>query len=182
LQYTWLRSLQNRHADFWQITGDALDFAMASLEIADNGLRDRLMQLYLRLSAFPEVRGVLEALKAADMKCAILSNGSPDMLAAAVDNAGIGDLLDAVLSVEEVGIYKPHPKVYALAEERLGLPAGRMSFQSSNAWDAYAAKAYGYRVVWCNRYGQETERLPGEPDAQVRSLDELLPILGLAAS
>ena len=182
LQYTWLRSLQNRHADFWQVTGDALDFAMASLEITDNGLRERLMELYLQLSAFPEVRSVLESLKAAGIKTAILSNGSPRMLASAVENAQISDLLDAVLSVEEVGVYKPHPKVYALAEQHLGLPADRMSFQSSNSWDAYGAKAYGYNVVWCNRYGQEQERLPGEPDAQIRNLDELLPILGLSAA
>lgn len=173
LQYTWLRSLQGRHADFWQVTGDALDFALESLGLSDGGLRERLMDSYLTLSAFPEVPEVLERLKSAGIKTAILSNGSPGMLRAAVANAGIEGLLDAVLSVEEVGVYKPHPKVYQLAVDRLGVEAGRIWFQSSNGWDAWGASAFGMRVVWCNRYGQRMERLPGRPDYEVRSLLEL---------
>src|SRR5437016_5159164 len=154
LQYTWLRSLQGRHADFWQVTGDALDFALAALDLKPAGLRDRLMQLYLRLSPFAEVAELLRRLKAAGLTTAILSNGSPAMLQPLVDGNGLGGLLDLVLSVEEVGIYKPHPRVYQLAVDRLALPPGAIAFLSSNAWDAYAASAFGLPVVWCNRYAQ----------------------------
>jgi 2-haloacid dehalogenase len=173
LQYTWLRSLQGYHADFWQVTGDALDFSLETLQLDKAKLRDPLMQLYLTLDAFPEVPSVLERLKRAGLRTAILSNGSPRMLDAAVKNAGLAELLDAVLSVEEVGIFKSSPKVYQLALDRLGLLPEQMSFQSSNAWDAYAASAFGMRVVWCNRYGQRPERLPGKPDAEITTLAEL---------
>ena len=173
LQYPWLRALQGRHADFWQVTGDALDFALETLGLGDARLRTRLMDLYLTLDAFPEVPETLRRLKAVGVQTAILSNGTPDMLDAAVRNAGIGDLLDAVLSVEAVGVYKPHPKVYHLAVDRFGIPASAIAFQSSNAWDAYAASAFGMRVVWCNRYGQRPERLPGKPDHVIRSLAEM---------
>ena len=180
LQYSWLRAGQNRHADFWQVTADALDFALESLAINRPGLRERLMQLYLELDCFPEVPDVLARLKNRGLRTAILSNGSPTMLEAAVKAAKLDALLDAVLSVEEVGIYKPHPKVYQLAVDRLGLPAAAIAFQSSNAWDAYAASAFGMRVVWCNRYGQRPERLPGAPDRMVRSLSELPALVGAA--
>src|SRR5215475_154947 len=153
LQYTWLRALQGRHADFWQVTGDALDFALETLGLDNPPLRARLMDLYLSLDVFPEVPAMLQRLKGAGLKTAILSNGSPQMLDAVVKKAGIAELLDAVLSVELVGVYKPHPKVYQLAVDRLAIPAGAISFQSSNAWDAYPASAFGMRVVWCNRYG-----------------------------
>ena len=119
-----------------------------------------------------------QALKSVGLKTAILSNGSPDSLDAAVNKAGIGDLLDAVLSVERAGVYKPHPKVYQLAVDGLAIPAGAISFQSSNGWDAYAASTFGMRVVWCNRYGQRPERLPGRPDREIASLEELPALLG----
>ena len=180
LQYTWLRAAQGRHADFWQVTGDALDYALETLQLARPVLRRRLMDLYLTLDAFPEVPGVLGKLKAAGLRLAILSNGTPQMLAAAVDGAGLAGLLDAVLSVEDVGVYKPHPKVYQLALDRLGLPAHAIAFQSSNAWDAYAASAFGMRVVWCNRYKQRPERLPGAPDGEIGSLSELPALLGVS--
>ncbi len=179
LQYTWLRALQGRHADFWQVTGDALDFALETLNIEKPGLRDRLMTLYLTLETFPEVAATLQRLKRAGLQTAILSNGSPKMLDAAVNGNGLQDLLDRVLSVEAVGVYKPHPKVYQLAVDRLGVPASAISFQSSNAWDAYAAAAFGMRVVWCNRYGQRRERLPGNPDREIRMLSELPELLGV---
>ena len=177
LQYSWLRSLQGRHADFCQVTGDALDFALETLELWEDGLRDRLMSLYLTLAAFPEVPEVLRRLKAAGLRTAILSNGTPAMLQAVVESAGIGTLLDLVLSVEEAGIYKPHPKVYQLATDRLSLAPGAILFLSSNAWDAYAASAFGLRVAWCNRYGQRRERLPGAPDREIRNLAELPALL-----
>jgi len=178
LQYTWLRGLMGRHTSFWQVTQDALDFAMASLSIADDGLRAELVDLYLRLDAYPEVPRMLRDLKAAGIRTAILSNGSPDMLDAAVSNAGIGDLLDAVLTVESVGVFKPHPSVYALPEQTFGLARGQMSFQSSNAWDAHAAKAFGYNVVWINRFGQAEERIPDRPDIQITDLSGLAAIVG----
>ena len=136
------------------------------------------MNLYLTLDAFPEVPDVLKRLKQAGLRTAILSNGSPKMLDAAVKAAGLRPLLDAVLSVEEVGVYKPHPKVYQLAVDRLGAPAAAIAFQSSNAWDAYAASAFGMQVVWCNRYAQRPERLPGTPDRTVKSLAELPALVG----
>jgi 2-haloacid dehalogenase len=173
LQYTWLRSLQGNYADFWQVTGDALDFALAALKIEDPPLRDRLMNLYLSLSAYPEVPQTLQQLKSAGMKLAILSNGSPAMLAAAAKNAAIADFFDEILSVAEVKIYKPHPTVYALATQRLNLPAERICFLSSNGWDAYSAKAFGFRVLWCNRSSQPPERIPQTPDAQIATLAEL---------
>jgi 2-haloacid dehalogenase len=173
LQYTWLRAVQGRHAEFWQVTGEALDYTLETLGIDSPGLRDRLMALYLSLDAFPEVPETLRRLKAAGMRTAILSNGSPRMLDAVVKGAGLDALLDAVLSVETAGIYKPHPKVYQLAVDRLAVPAAAIAFQSSNAWDAYAASAFGMKVVWCNRYGQRRERLPGAPDREIRSLAEL---------
>jgi 2-haloacid dehalogenase len=141
LQYTWLRALQGRHADFWQVTGDALDFSLETLGIADPRLRSRLMNLYLTLDAYPEVPEVLKRLKATGLKIAILSNGSPGMLRAAVDGARIAAMVDAVFSIEEVGVYKPHPKVYQLAVDSLALDAQAICFLSANAWDAYAAAA-----------------------------------------
>ena len=179
LQYSWLRAIEGRHADFWQVTGDALDFALESFGIDDPELRRRLMDLYLTLEVFPEVPEVLRRLKAAGRKTAILSNGSPRMLAAAVAASGIGDLLDAVISVEEAGVYKPHPSVYRLAVDRFKLAPSAISFQSSNAWDAWAASAFGLRVVWCNRYGQRPERLPGAPDHEITSLAELPALVGI---
>lgn len=173
LQYTWLRGLGGHHAEFWQVTGDALDFALAQLKIDKPGLRARLMDLYLRLGAYPEVPAMLATLKARGFKLAILSNGSPAMLAAVVQNAGLEGVFDAVLSVEEVGVFKPHPSVYALAAQRLLLAPERICFLSSNGWDAYSAKAYGFRVLWCNRFGQAPERIPSTPDGEIGDLSEL---------
>ena len=182
LQYTWLRSLQDRYVDFWQITGDALDFALESLGIQTPGLRDTLMELYRTLAAFPEVRDVLFSLRQAGFSTAILSNGSHGMLQAAVSGAGLTGLFDAVLSADAVGAFKTHPKVYQYALDQLGLPACAVSFQSSNGWDAYAASDFGMRAVWCNRYGQIRERLPGVPDHEIRTLAELPALLPLNPS
>jgi 2-haloacid dehalogenase len=179
LQYTWLRAAQGLHADFWQVTGDALDFSLETLGIDKPGLRERLMTLYLTLDPFPEVPDMLRRLKTAGIRTAILSNGSPKMLGAVVKAAKLDTLLDAVLSVEAVGVYKPHPKVYQLAIDRLDVPVSAISFQSSNAWDAYAASAFGMKVVWCNRYRQRPERLPGAPDREVQSLAELPMLIGV---
>lgn len=173
LEYTWLRSLMGVHADFAQVTAEALDFALAQHGIDDPGLRRRLLEIYRELDAFPEARGALEALRRAGMKTAILSNGSPDMLDAAVSRAGLAPLFDAVLSVEAVGIYKPHASVYRLAVERLGVAADRICFLSSNGWDVAGAAQFGFRVVWINRYGQPPERLPAGPEAEIPDLRSL---------
>jgi 2-haloacid dehalogenase len=181
LEYTWLRSLMRRHTDFWQITHDALDYALDSFDIADTDLRDDLMQAYLQLSCYPEVPGVLAGLKQNGMRNAILSNGSPAMLQAAVANAGLEDRFDHVLSVEDAGIFKPDPKVYQLAVDRLGVAPQQICFQSSNAWDAAGAASFGFRVAWINRFGQRRERLPLPPDAELKTLSELPSLLGLPA-
>lgn len=180
LQYTWLRSLMQRHADFWQVTGEALDFALATVAIDNAGLRDRLMALYRELDTFPEVTDVLNRLKQGGMQTAILSNGAPDMLNAGVDAAGLGDIFDAVLSVEDVGVFKPDPRVYQLAVDRLGVAPAEICFMSSNGWDAVGAAAFGFRVVWINRYKQPAEQLPARPDVVLDSLSPLPELLGLS--
>ncbi|SMF18442.1 2-haloacid dehalogenase [Tistlia consotensis] len=179
LEYTWLRSLMGRHADFWQVTGDALDYAMALHGVADPALRERLMQLYRRLDAYPDVRPSLERLRAGGLKTAILSNGEPSMLQDAVAHAGIADLLDDVQSIESVGIFKPDMRVYQLSVDRLGLAAGRICFVSTNAWDASGAGYFGFRVAWMNRFGMPDERLGNSPAAVIEGLDELPGLLGL---
>jgi 2-haloacid dehalogenase len=177
LQYTWLRSLEGRFADFWAVTGDALDYALDSLNIASPELHAKLMELYLTPEPFPEVPSVLTELRKAGFKTAVLSNGSQNMLDSAVRAAGLTTLFDAVLSVDAVKVFKPHPKVYAYGLEKLGLRAEQVSFQSSNAWDAYGASDFGLRVAWCNRYGHRAERLPGSPNFEIRSLSELPELL-----
>jgi 2-haloacid dehalogenase len=181
LQYAWLRTLENRYADFWQVTGDALDFALDSLDLKAPSLRERLMDLYLGLEPFAEVPAVLAALREAGFRTAILSNGTPRMLEALVKRSRLEAMFDAILSADAVGAFKTHPKVYRYALDTLGLPARAISFQSSNAWDAHGASDFGMRVVWCNRYGQRRERLPGSPDFEIRTLAELPALLEGAA-
>jgi 2-haloacid dehalogenase len=179
LQYTWLRSLMGDYVPFWQVTGDALDYAFAALGLDDPTLRAKLMQLYMNLDAYPDAKPMLERLKAGGMSTAILSNGSPDMLDAAVTNAGLSDLLDDSLSVDTLGIYKPHPSTYQLAVDRFGVSPQEICFQSSNAWDAVGAAQFGFRVVWVNRFNQVREVLPAQPDREVGSLADLPPLLAL---
>jgi 2-haloacid dehalogenase len=178
LEYTWLRALMGRHADFWQVTGDALDYALARTGV-EPAMREPLMQAYLTLDAYPEAPDVLRRLRDAGLKTAILSNGEPRMLAAAARSARIERLLDAILSVEDVGIFKPHPKVYQLAVDRLAVRPDRIAFQSSNAWDVSGAAAFGLRAVWINRLDMPPERLPGAPEHELRDLSGLPGLLGL---
>jgi 2-haloacid dehalogenase len=181
VQYTWLRAAQGRHADFAQVTADALDFALETLRLETLGLerlRGRLLELYLTLAAFPEVPEVLAKVRAAGLQTAILSNGTPAMLAAAIGAAGLAGRFDAVLSVEEVGAFKPDRRVYQLAVDRLGIPSAAIAFVSSNGWDAHAASAFGMQVVWCNRYAQRRERLPGKPDREIATLAALPALVG----
>ena len=179
IQYSWLRSLMARHADFWQVTGEALDFAMETFGLSDARLRTWLMECYRHLDAYPDATDLLKRLKAAGMPAAILSNGSPGMLADAIDAAGLGALLDAALSIEITGIYKPHASVYQLAVDRLGVPPEGICFLSSNGWDAHGAAVFGFRVVWVNRARQAAERLPGVLAGEVGTLSELPALLGL---
>ena len=170
LEYTWLRSLMHVYADFEQVTGEALEYAFAVNRIVDTGLHDDLMSAYLQLDCYPEVPETLAGLRAAGMRTAILSNGSPSMLASAVASAGLADLLDEVISVHSLAVYKPHPDVYRMAPRRFGVEPRQVSFQSSNAWDVAGAASFGFRVAWVNRFGQVPERLPSGADAEIPSL------------
>jgi len=169
LEYTWQRSLMQRYVPFSQITREALAYSCAALGLAHADHEDALMAEYLRLSPFPEVPAALERLK---VKRAILSNGSPDLLDPLVRNSGLK--FDAVLSVDELKIYKPAPQVYELAVKRLKVAKERIGFVSSNCWDALGAKSFGFRVYWINRSGAPLDRLGFTPDEQVKSLDEVL--------
>lgn len=177
LEYTWLRSLMKHHADFWQVTRDALDFAFDANGITSKDLKDDLMNAYLSLKAYPEVSDALFLLKTRGYKLAILSNGTPEMLDSAVANSGLSNLIDMNLSVEAIQIFKPDPKVYQLAVDKLEVQAHEIIFQSSNAWDASGASAFGFNVAWINRFGQSRERLPGNPDFEIKNLMELTNIL-----
>jgi 2-haloacid dehalogenase len=181
LEYTWLRSLMGRHADFWQVTQDALDYALEAAAVSDLELRKAIVNTYLELDCYPDVKGTLEKLKAGGLQLVILSNGTPAMLEAAVKSSGLTDLINGILSVEEVGIYKPDPRVYGLAVDRLGLQAKQIAFMSANSWDAVGAANYGLRVAWVNRFGQRRERLPSQPDLEINSLAYLPTLLGVDA-
>ena len=179
LEYTWLRSLMRRHADFWQVTGEALDFALEETGLAGEIDRDGLLRKYLTLDAYGDAAAALDRLRDGGKRTAILSNGEPGMLAEATGSAGLDGRLDAVLSVEEAGIYKPDPATYQIAVERLDTAPGDICFVSTNAWDAAGASNFGMRVVWLNRFGRTAERLPAHPHAVIAGLDELPPLLGL---
>lgn len=178
LEYTWIRAAAGAHADFWQVTQDALDWALEAEGLSDLRLRQRLLDLYRELPAFPEVPDVLRRLKDQGLRLAILSNGSPAMLEAAVNSANIAPLLDAILSVEAVGVYKPAPAVYRLVEAHFGVAPDETGFVSSNGWDACAASAFGFKTVWVNREAAPLDRLHGRPS---HVLTDLRPLPELAA-
>lgn len=180
LQYTWLRAAAGVHTDFWRVTQDGLDHALEAHGLADPDLRARLLALYWELEAYPEVPDMLRALKEKGYDTAILSNGSPDMLAGAVANAGIGGHLDAVLSVESVGVFKPAPAVYELVGAHFGCARREVLFVSSNGWDACAASGFGFLSVWVNRMGEPMDRLPWRP-AQVLNDLTAIPEIAEAA-
>ena len=173
VEYTWLRNSMNEYVDFWEITSNALDYAMEVLNIKNIKLRDQLLELYLKLEAYPEVKKVLEKLKDKKFRTGILSNGSKKMLDSAVKNAKIENLLDVVISVEECKIYKPSSKVYDLVEIKTDIHKDKVTFFSSNAWDMHAAANYGFKTIWVNRFQGKLERLPGKPNAIVKSLDNI---------
>jgi 2-haloacid dehalogenase len=178
LEYTWLRSLMGTHADFWHVTGDALDFSLEVLQIEDVGLRDELMTLYLTLDAYADVAEAMKGVRAKSKRTAILSNGSPSMLESAVRAAGLEKSIDMVLSVEDVGIYKPSRRVYRHAMQKLQIQdAPSICFVSANSWDAQAAAQFGFQVVRLNRNGQSEDRIPGKPMATIQSLAELAALI-----
>ncbi len=163
LNYTWLRAITGHHVDFHAVTANALDWAMEASGLADPELRARLLALYEELPAYPEVPEVLAALKAKGRNVAILSNGTPDMLDHAVSSAGIGGHLDAVISVEEVGIFKPAKQVYDLVTDRFGGSKEEVLFVSSNGWDAAGAAGHGFTTAWVNRANEPRDRLWSRP-------------------
>ena len=181
LEYTWLRSLMGDFSDFWNVTGDALDYAMAAFGKNDPILRSNLMETYLSLDTFPEVKQSLQALKDNGHKLAILSNGARHMLISAAKSSGILPLFDEILCVDDIRIYKPHPSVYQMAAEKLELDAGDISFQSSNGWDIAGAGHFGFKTAWINRGALPVDPLSYQADVTLNGLDGLLPLTGKAA-
>jgi len=179
LQYSQMRSLMGRHKDFWQLTEDGLDYASKSLKLdLTPEKRKRLMEAYLSLAAFPDVKPGLETLKKQGLQLAILSNGEPKMLEAAAKSAGIYDLLDKIISVEEVKIFKPSPRVYNLAPERMKVSNAELGFVSSNSWDIQGAASAGLITFWIQRSaGEPPEELGFTADQVVRAITDLAPLV-----
>lgn len=180
LQYSWLRAVARDHCDFWKVTGDGLDWALERAGLDDAQLREDLLGLYWGLAAYPEVPEMLASLKAAGLQTGILSNGSPDMLSGAVTSAGIGDVLDAVLSVEDVGVFKPDVRVYDLVGQHFGCAPGEVLFVSANGWDAAFGAAYGFDTLWVNRGGEPMDRLSGAPGRVAQDLTGVAGLVGVA--
>lgn len=180
LQYSWLRAVADAHTDFWKVTQDGLDWALEATGLdGDQDLRQRLLDLYWELRAYPEVPDMLTRLKAGGLQTAILSNGSPDMLNGAVKSAGIGAVLDDVLSVESVGVFKPDSRVYDLVGTRFGCAPDEVLFVSSNGWDAAASSGYGFQTVWVNRAGEPMDNMPWRPKHVLSDLTTIPSYAGL---
>ena len=177
VEYTWLRNSMNEYINFWNITEDALEYAMETLNIKNKELKKKLLDLYLKLEAYPEVEKVLTQLKKEGYQTGILSNGSEEMLASAVKNAKLENLLNKVLSVEKCKVYKPSSKVYDLVEKEFNIDKINCAFFSSNAWDMHAAAHYGFKTIWVNRFDGNLEKLPGKPYKIVQSLEKIVDIL-----
>ena len=179
LEYTWLKSLMRRYQDFGKITEAALKFACKSLKLdCPPQARKRLMEAYLHLEPYPEVKEALAALS--HLNLAILSNGSPRMLKALVRNNGLTKAFDKVISVDEVKIFKPDPKVYALAPKKLKVPKNNIGFVSSNFWDICGASSFGLRAFWINRGGNPSDELGYSPEATLNKLTDLERIVGMS--
>ncbi|MBB4265783.1 haloacid dehalogenase type II [Roseospira visakhapatnamensis] len=174
VEYTWLRTLMDQYVGFRTVTAEALDFAFASLgQVPRPGLAERMMDLYMTLDPFPEVVETLATLRDRGIATAILSNGSPDMLEAAVDSAGLTDLLDDALSVETVRRFKPTAEAYALGCRRFAAEPRHLAFVSSNGWDVAGAASFGFHTLWVNRHNRPMERLPGRPVVDLDTLAAL---------
>jgi 2-haloacid dehalogenase len=178
LEYTWLRSLMGVHVDFWHVTREALDYSLKRLEINETGLADELMTLYLKLDPYPDAIEGLNAVRKKGKRTAILSNGSPSMLDSIIRNAGLDKLFEQVLSVEDVGIYKPSRRVYRLAMQKLTISdAPSICFVSANTWDAQAAAQFGFQVMRIARTPTIDDNIPGRPARVIESLAELADLL-----
>jgi 2-haloacid dehalogenase len=178
LEYTWLRTLMGRHADFATVTRDALAYALAAHEMSDAGLATRLLDSFRRLTAFPDAGPMLARLRAAGLGTAILSNGDPDMLRDALAASGLAGAVDRVISVQPLAVYKPAPAVYALAADTIGVAADQIVFVSGNAWDAAGAASAGLRAVLIDPVGAPAEGLPAAPAVTIRTLAELPAVVG----
>jgi len=174
LEYTWLRSLMQRYVDFWKVTQDALDYTLDSQGIDDKSLRNDLLSAYHELSCYPEVTETLSKIKKMGLGTAILSNGSPEMLKVGVSNSNLEKVMDSIISVDTIEIFKPSPTVYKLAIDQLGCNPEEILFFSSNAWDVSGAATFGFKTVWVNRFAQASERLPGTPVIEIKTLDAIL--------
>lgn len=163
LQYTWLRTIMEQHADFWQVTQDGLDFALEEAKLNDPNIRAELLDLYWELAAYPEASHTLQDLKNKFFQTGILSNGSPKMLHAAVTSAGLLPLLDKVISIEDIGIYKPDPRVYQMVLDQYNCTTNEVLFVSANGWDIAGANAFGFTTLWVNRLGEPQDRLGQTP-------------------
>lgn len=174
LEYTWIHASAGVHDSFWNLTVQALDFSIQSIGGVDDQLREGLLSAYRTLGAYPEVADVLSQLKDQGHQTAILSNGDADMLSDAVNSAGLSSRLDRVLSVEEVGVFKPDMKVYQAATDQFGVAPEEISFQSSNRWDIAGAAIFGFDCVWVNRAGKPDEYPNAKPSRTIKDLTELV--------
>ncbi|GJE42126.1 haloacid dehalogenase type II [Methylobacterium soli] len=174
LEYSWITSLMGRYRSFWSMTEEALDYALARHPRVDRALRDRLLDAYRDLAAYPEVPETLRRLRASGLRTAILSNGNAEMLARAVASAGLGDHLDAVLSVDAARVFKTAPAAYAIVLDHLELARADVLFCSSNRWDVAGAASYGFATAWLNRTGLPDEYAELPPDAVIGNLDALV--------
>lgn len=181
VQYTWLRNSMGAYAPFWQVTGEALDHCLATFGIADEGVREDLLASYLALDPFPEVPAMLDRLKRAGKRLAILSNGNPEMLEPMVKASGLADRFEAVISVDAAKVFKVDPRTYDLVEKRTGLTRDKVCFLSSNCWDAHGAAHYGFKTLWVNRTGAPEDNLPGTVVAHLKDLSPLPDQLGVSA-
>ena len=176
LEYTWLRSLMNRHKDFWKITEDSLDKSMKFFKI-DNSMRNDLLDLYKVLSPFSEVKETLNKLKKKDLKLAILSNGTPSLLGNLVNSNNLENIFDDIFSIEEVGVYKPDSKVYDIPIKKYQIQKNEVTFLSANTWDVSGAGNYGYNSIWVNRNQSIFDNLDYDPNHKIENLSELLPLI-----
>ncbi len=176
LEYTWLRSLMNRHKDFWQVTEDSLDKSMKKFEI-DQNMRSELLNLYKILSTYPEVKKTLEELKSKNFKLAILSNGTPNLLDELVKSNSLQEFFDDIFSVETVGIYKPNASVYDVPIKKYNISKDEVVFLSSNTWDVSGGGNFGYRSIWVNRNNNIFDNLDYSPEYEFKNLKDLLDIV-----
>lgn len=173
LEYTWLRSLMKKHEDFWRVTEDSLDFAMESHKI-DKKFRSKLLELYKKLNSYPELVMCLKHLKEKNVKTCILSNGSPSLLDELTVHAKVRELFDDLISIEDVGIYKPHPKVYELVTKKYNCKPEEVCFLSSNTWDIVGGGTFGYQSIWVDRFGKTFDKLGYQPKFKIKDLSELI--------